>query len=949
MVFLLIYSLSAMEGNAEDGYREFLNNKNRPQADYSGDNREVFRIVEVIPHDACSIFPYMIDWKTEEEYNRNIPIGYEGLTYGTAHTGNVQIFEIENQTTPSRPYSLVIGGIQSDFLKNYDVTFTDINNKGTGHWWREVGIDSTTKKEIEKSGSGYFEYVGENKGLYYIDTKTIKEEGKNGISYEMQALPRSGSDMGKGDYGVKKPRYYWAKDYSGNPDYPTDDILSQTDFNYDLIFEAGDSSGKGTYRAYSVAEEGGEYFAKLKEGSESKYKFESYKGGNYTKIDNVYTYVGIGNEKGNYIVDREMIADAISHAQFEEIDFEYAGEENGIYQVSFIYAGNTDIEETLYTVNIKKVSNGKGRYALTSASKSNDKITSPVYELKENGDYSKVVINIDFAGLDYEDKSKEKNGYYATTSPFSPGVRIGSNNNQVNEVGSWVFHEMSSMSEEEYTKLIDVTNKTSFTPGDKIYVTGQKRIYRYYCRNSFQNNEWFKLLCYFNNPEGPTGEDAIPYSNNDNGKGFDTSISSSKNLVKAKKLLDEFDHNNRIEVIQRTPGALTKEEVENADLIYISDNAGIESLTQEWKNISAFLIDNDQLGLQPLPSGVKASLDFKFDDDLSNDVLLAIYDKCIYTRESALMVNQNLCLNYMEDTRKAAEKNLGKLIFFVDLMYNARDFAYFIDGYDQICDDFNMIHNNGGKKVLGIEVWPKQLNRDQYGNMSYMYNFKRGGDSETITRWIPEYFELPFDSEISISLKGSGGGNSYEGQSSVNQVYKDETKYYMERYAVASFENLDKMLNIWTILHNRNSGGKLVVEITNAELTYGEDKKRVIYADEFDPDSFLVKYKILLRGASSGNVSELNDTIIYFDDNENGICDPGEQHEEKTQQKYDTEDELHQTNVRKGFEDAAPESASKLLDPNITMRKVVVEASNNKGGLASADVWVVVREGFDLH
>ncbi len=939
IIFLLIYGLSAMEGKAaEGGYREFLNDRNRPKADYSGDKREVFHIVEVIPHDACSIFPYLIDWKTEEEYNRNLPIGYEGLIFGSTHSGNVQIFEsIDTDQLPTRPYALITGGIQRDFLTNYEITFTDINHKGTGHWWREIAKDNT-KSEIVKTGNGYFEYVGENNGLYYIDTKTVKENGENGISYEMRALPRNGTEKGKGEYGVKDSRYYWAKDYSGSKTYPTKDILSQTNFNYDLIFEAGETDGEGTYKVYSAAEESGDYYAKLTEGSESNYKFESYKGGNYVKKDTEYVYVGIG--QGNYIVEKKVVASAIANSQLEEIGFEYAGEGKGIYDVTFIYAGNVEIEETLYTVRLQKVSNGMGRYALTSASKSNQKITSPSYELKENGDYGKIIINIDFAGLDYTDKD---NGYYATKSPYSAGVRIGRSEVYVGvEVGSWVFHEMSSISEEEYTKLTSVTDKSTFTLGDRIYVTGQKLIYRYYCRNSFQNNEWFKLLCYFNNPS----DSDIPYSNNENGQGYDIGISSSKNLVKAKKLLDEFDHNNRIEIIQRTPGALTKEEVESADLIYISDNAGIESLTQCWNSISQFLEENGQLGLKPLPPGVSTSIGYRFDDDLSNDALLAIYDKCIYTREAALMVNGALRHNYMEDGRKAAEKNLGKLVFFMDLMYDAQDFKYFINGYEENCDYFNMIHNNGGKDVLGIEVWPKQEKKNEYGNDSLMYNFKREGDSETITRWYAEYFEVPFDSAISISLKDTGSG--YEGATSMNKVLEGETKYYTETYAVASF-NIDKMMNIWQILHNRQSAGKIVVQITNAKLTFGDDKKRVIYADEFDPNSFLVTYKILLKGATPGMESVLLDTIIFFDDNNNDIYDAGELHYINAQQKYDTEDGNHEKNVRSGFEDASSTLSPKLLDPNIFKRKVVVQASNNKGVSASADVWVIVREGFNLN
>ena len=57
--------------------RTFLN-KPAPAAE-AGDNRQVFRIIEVIPHEACSVFPYFVEWKTEKGYDLNTPLGYDGI------------------------------------------------------------------------------------------------------------------------------------------------------------------------------------------------------------------------------------------------------------------------------------------------------------------------------------------------------------------------------------------------------------------------------------------------------------------------------------------------------------------------------------------------------------------------------------------------------------------------------------------------------------------------------------------------------------------------------------------------------------------------------------------------------------------------------------------------------------------------------------------------------
>lgn len=929
----------------EGGYREFLNDRNRPEADYSQDNREVFRIIEVIPHDACSIFPYMIDWKTEEEYNRNVPIGYEGLVYGATHSGNVQIFEPE-KSTPSKAYAVVEDGLKRDFLTSYEVEFTTKYNKNNGYWWREDNTNSILKE------NGYFEYVGEGKGLYYINTSMITGEDKaeNGINHELQAVPRSGKEEKSGEYDVKEPRYYWAQDYNGDVAFPTTDIESRTGFNYDMIFRNGEK--RGAYRAYEVSEktetaageEGAyDYFVKVKAGAEKNYDFVKHKGGNYAIRDGGFVHVGIG--KGGYIIENNGIFSSVSWSSQDEIIFEYAGEGLGIYDVSFIYAADDTSKAALYSPEIRRVSNGTGRYALTSASRDSSapgNAAAPEYVKSDAGDYSNIITYIDFAGIDYTDKT---NGYYATTQPYGAGVRIGRTiSDYGTEMGGWVFHEMEDVAGHGYTKLKDVAGKKAFEAGDRIYVNGQSRIYRYYCRNSFRNNEWFKLLCYLDNPGNPS----LAYSDNSNGMGYDTGKTSAENLVKAKNILKSFDNTFRIEVLQRTPGEVTKEEVESAALIYISDAAGIESIVQEWNNISGYLEDNGQSGLKPLPSRVGNSNDFRFEDDFKNDVLLAIYDRCIYKNEGALMATVGLREHYMENkTYTAAVQNLGKLTFFMDLMEDARDFAYFIEGYEETSDTFSLIHQDDEGDTLGIELWSKQQGHDKYGSLKDMYNVARDGESGIERCFHIDHFEAPREAEeagITVSWKGS----EYTGHSSVGTVLEGETKYYSHWYSVSSF-NGDELHKIWQILHNRKNKGKIVVQITNASLTYGDDKKRVIYADEFYEESFNIKYKILLRGAIIELSPALSDTRIFFDDNDNGVWDEGELFYMNAGQQYNTEDKAHERNVRSGFEDASSNTDPKLLNPDLVMRKAVVQASDVDGKTGYADVWVTVREGFDLN
>lgn len=944
MALLLALTFQQINASAQGEYREFLNDRNKPEADYSGDDREVFRIIEVIPHDACSIFPYLIDWKTEEEYNRNVPIGYEGLVYGASNTGSVMMFETDTSDR-KYAYTVVAGGLKRDCLNNYDVPLATINEKNSGNWWREEQI-----KEI-KQESGYFEYVGEGKGLYYINTEAVKgEKGKeNGINYEVQALPRKGTDEKKGEYEVKNPGYYWAEDYNGQTAYPTEEVLSCTGFNYDLAFYADSKTENQEYRVYNVKEkregadekESYDYFIKILNGKEEDYEFVRHKGGNYIQKNGRYQHAGAG--KGEYVVKNNGLCEEAVWRTRNDILFEYAGEGQGLYDVSFIYAGDGTKGIVLYGASLKQVSNGKGRYGLTSASALTlpDGTNVPEYIKKDKGDYDKVITSIDHAGIDYEDT---RNGYYTTEPPYGPGVRIGRWAYDYNtERGGWVFHAMDELSEENYTRLMDVADKKTFQQGERIYVSAQSRIYRYYCKNSFRNNEWFKLLCYLDNPGNPS----VAYSDNSNGMGYDSTLSSGMNLVKAKEILNSFNNTFRIEVLQRTPEELTKEEVESAGLIYISDAAGIESLVENWNGISEHLKNNGQQGLKPLPSGVNNSKDFRFEGDLKNDVLLAIYDRCIYKNEGALMAAVGLRENYMVGNLYAeSEKNLGKLTLFMDLMEDARDFAYFIEGYEETSDTFNLIHEANGGEALEIEVWPRQLALDKDGHEKEMYNVSREGESSWQSCFHIDYFEAPEKDGIEVSFKGQEYTGTYK--TSVGKVLEGETKYYSEWYGVASFKPED-MHKIWQILHNRKDRGKILVQITNAHLTYGENKKRVIYGDEFDPESFTVKYKILLRGAMAEFSPPLSDTRIFFDDNQNGIWDEGEIGFTNTGQQYQTEDAAHERNVREGFEDTSSEMVPKLLNPEMTMRKLVVQASNTEGKTGASDVWIIVREGFDLN
>ena len=123
-------------------------------------------------------------------------------------------------------------------LRDYNVEFQSAYNKEGAKWWRETD----TSKILESNG--YFEYVGEGKGLYNINLDDLVDESKagsddHGIRYKIQAMERKGTEEPKGEWQVNEPAYFWAKSTSGSG-YPTIHrlLLYQTDYNRsDPFFE----------------------------------------------------------------------------------------------------------------------------------------------------------------------------------------------------------------------------------------------------------------------------------------------------------------------------------------------------------------------------------------------------------------------------------------------------------------------------------------------------------------------------------------------------------------------------------------------------------------------------------------------------------------------------------------------------------------------------------------
>lgn len=986
--------------------RNFLNQPAREAAD--GDKREVIRIVEVIPHEICSMFPYLVEWGSKEEYDRQTPIGYEGILYMTAASGLAPFGSAGGNTKGI--YSLDKEGIKEYTLRDYNVQFTDKNSTYGAYWWRE-----TVEKSI-LTANGYFEYVGEGKGLYNINLDGLvdeeKKNGEYGIRYRTMAMERAGTEPPKGEWQVNEPEYFWAKD--SNTNYPTTNIQRLTDYNYDLKFEpvTGSSSEKqykvkNVYAKLDQALQDGnkyEYQAKLKAGEDWTGGYAYWPEGNYSvgetsirkyivtaqdvagdKTGLAGKYIRIINDKKSdglagyepgyfrpFNLEKDGSAikkgDVLYDLQFEavkpgtgmyvlnpsevnsvdksKLEFVYAGEKKGTCAVTFIYTG-TQSGETVYCAEIVGVTQGEGDYALTSSAP----LTEELYIKKsgERGDYSKVVTRIDCANIDFSDNTFL--GYNSGGGSYSDckGLRMGCDRYDVSknqERGAWVFHTVSSdKKEKNITKIEDLEGKNPRF-GDKIYVYNQKRYERYYARHGFKNNEWFKLLVYLSDSSDTKSLAADDYQ---------TNMTGQQIIKKYRENLDEFDSTYRIEIIQRTPSALTADEVNNADLIYISDQEGVYGMSWNWDGLNTYLG-----GILPAKPN-----EVKFTDDLNDEALLAIYNNCLYhedgkTPTTALIVG---CMNSIWGNNGAnyVDTNLGKLSYMIDLFEDPADFAHFIDGYSE-----NKAHYNNGdgystiKSNASVTLYPNNVNGNDCYNQGIKYCDKYnkdmyGKEIEPISDhgWKWQYF-MVYDlidhttyievrqTSSEFAYKSLNGGFRADGISAYKQDVKDGWTWFVPVTSGDAFSEYGKMNNVWKIMHQRTSKKSSTprVVVTNSDEMREPDLQNgaveyYFYRDEFmltQTDAFCIDYKVIFTPEEISNPSAL--TSIEVKRASGGVV------QTQGSPSYNTE---YTCDVRGDFVNGDGTWNGQR------MVQYLITATDEKGKSDTVSVFVIMRDSFMLN
>lgn len=969
----------------------------------SGDGKKAIRIVEVIPHPIFSVFPYMVDWKTVKGYDENTYLGYEGLRYFITQTTQ----SVGNNNV----YSLTKDGLIKDTLDDYNVTFIKKENwQIQAGWWRETKMDENILHV-----NGYFEYVGNNQGLYHINLEELVEEGSSelGIRYGIMAMERTGTQEKQGEWEVKDPQYYWAKDYAEKTTYPNTgngEIRQKTGYNYDLKFQAGAADGKSAqYHIKTIAVmtedieqlKGYEYAAVLAEGIEWTGGYRYSNNGNYTvksytpyvvndttdltgkyirvssdskkdasglqdgyfrlctaqdhitNGDTVYSVVfakaAVG-KKGDYILNPAAVQSAISSNSakaFTEILFEYVGEIKGNYDISFIY-GPDDTSGALYSYTLLKVSDGNGRYALTSTEEEEDQLYKEVGD--HAGDYSKVVTSIDCAGIDYTKFMKDHGTYVETWDTEGyydaklSGLTVGRDMyDETKGHGNWVFHTVSSDEANGITKIRELEGGT--VPKNKrIYVYDQNRKNCYYAQNGFDNNEWFKLLLYLSTENG-----SMPLAYSDYANGILT-----PHQIKEKYAADieAFDRAYRIEIIQKTPGQLTVEDVEKADLLYFA--GGTERCGLTGMSIATWnkLISSCHLSL---PAADKENI--KYTDDLSAEVLMAIYDNCLYERTTSLLFSGEDMVGYARDFNEVVS-NLGKMGMLTNFFDDPVSFAYFLDGYEEKNPDYTTIYADGDvsafwQQIPGIGVLYNLGTMPMESVAGQNITGEAVGPTDT---WKKEYFRVV---DLVTNENGlyevhsdylSGDGKYGYNWSSHSwwkfrgaDVTEGDRTWYIPDSTADPFGGFGMARNVWQILHNKKSkeSSEPVVVVTNADGNNISELDNVepiyyYYVDGFAVGNgnteFDVKFEINWRPEEIDEPNSLTSVVMTRSDGGTvfSLADPS----------YKTE---YVCNVAGDF------MKDGVLNSEMNSKEYEITATDSEGKTDKVIVRFIVRETFMLN
>ncbi|MGN1180115.1 MAG: hypothetical protein ACI4SD_02790 [Suilimivivens sp.] len=390
--------------------------------------------------------------------------------------------------------------------------------------------------------------------------------------------------------------------------------------------------------------------------------------------------------------------------------------------------------------------------------------------------------------------------------------------------------------------------------------------------------------------------------------------------------------------MQKTPGQLTVSDVEEADLIFVSNTVSLPGMSGDvWNTIASQYRSG-------LPTFDYSNLSFT--DDFSPQVLFAIYKCCMYDQTTALMFDGDGLV------KEPAQTNIQKMVMLLDLFEKPSYFAYFIDGYDEKNEDYSSINPNTAE----VTVYPQ----NGYYNLGKTWikwnsSYEEGKEIEPQVEndWSKMYF-LVYDlietewgglATYGDALYGGNWEFPWGGRTFRNQAVGEDWTWYLPQHTADGFWGYANTQNIWKILHNKKSKetSEPVVVVTNADGSNISNLSNIMPVYYFYVDAYSV-------GADSNSDFDIDFRINWMPEE---ITEPnalqsvvverdggGETVFSLSNPSYKTK---YTCNVAGDFiKDGA-------LDPAVTSKDYMITATDIEGKTDSVIVRFIVREAFMLN
>lgn len=432
------------------------------------------------------------------------------------------------------------------------------------------------------------------------------------------------------------------------------------------------------------------------------------------------------------------------------------------------------------------------------------------------------------------------------------------------------------------------------------------------------------------------------------------SLTAKQIKEKYKDELARFDERNRIEIVQRTPGQLTAEEVEEADLIYFSEREGVSGMSNN--NGTAWNYINEHFCGGKLQPFVTPEQNMHYQDDLSASALMAIYKYCMHDQTTALMLDMDMIASRYISDGKYAEKNIGKMVMMLDLLGEPKYFADFIEGYPE--HDAHPDYSAINPETAEITVYRQKKDNNVFNMGKYNLEWKKGAsdageelEPETYFRWDENFFRIfqvidygdYKNPDWSIGyLNGWSDSFPLGGITYYDKDVQDDWTWYAPNYSTGVFNEFNRTLNIWKILHNRNSkeSSEPVIEVTNADGSRVPESSNILttyyyYLDGYSTlvdEDFEIDFRVNWLPIE---VSEPNSLVsLTVEGEDGGIVASIDSPQYKTD---------YFCNVKGDF------VVDGELNPAITSKNYIIRATDSQGKQDSVLVRFIVRESFMLN